>query len=129
MLKGAVLFALRAGTHYRPTRDLDLLGRGEASTGAVATAMRDLIATEVDDDGLQFDPVTIEVDRIRDGDRYGGFRVTLQARLAGARVPLQIDIGFGDAVTPPPTAVRVPPALATFPAAHVLAYPTETIIA
>jgi uncharacterized protein YggL (DUF469 family) len=129
VLKGAVLLALRAGAHYRPTRDLDLLGRGEASADAVAAAMRDILATVVDDDGLEFDASTIAVAGIREGDRYGGLRVTLLARLASARVPLQIDVGFGDVVTPTVDVVHVPSALATVPAAHVLAYPTPTIVA
>ena len=107
--------------HYRPTRDLDLLGRGEASADAVAAAMRDILAAVVDDDGLEFDASTIEVAGIREGDRYGGLRVTLLARLASARVSLQIDVGFGDVVTPTADVVHVPSALATLPAAHVLA--------
>jgi hypothetical protein len=91
--------------------------------------MRDILATVVEDDGLEFDASTIEVAGIREGDRYGGLRVTLLARLACARVPLQIDVGFGDVVAPTVDIVHVPSALATVPAAHVLSYPTETIVA
>ena len=52
VLKGAMLFAVRVGEQYRPTRDLDLLGLGEASEAAVAAAVRDIAATNVEDDGL-----------------------------------------------------------------------------
>ena len=74
VLKGAMLFAIRVGEQYRPTRDLDLLGLGEASEAAVATAIRDIVATKVDDDGLVFDVDGLEVHPIREENVYGGIR-------------------------------------------------------
>src|SRR5205814_7622674 len=81
VLKGALLFAIRVGEQYRPTRDLDLLGLGEASEAAVATAIRDIVATKVDDDGLVFDVDGLEVHPIREENVYGGIRAIMQARL------------------------------------------------
>jgi predicted nucleotidyltransferase component of viral defense system len=129
ILKGAMLFAARVGEPYRPTRDLDLLGTGEAAEAAVEAAVRDIIATRVADDGLVFDADTLQVHAIREDNRYGGMRASLQAHLAGARIPLQIDVGFGDAVTPTVTELDFPTLLEGMPIPRVLAYPMETVVA
>lgn len=100
VLKGAMLFAVRVGDLYRATRDLDLLGLGEASGGAVAVAIADIATTKVAADGLGFDVERLKVHAIRDDNAYGGMRAVMQARLAEARVHVQIDVGFGDAITP-----------------------------
>ena len=129
VLKGAMLFAVRVGEQYRPTRDLDLLGLGEASEAAVAAAVTDIAATNVEDDGLVFDVDGLEVHAIREDNAYGGIRAVMQARLAEARIRIQIDVGFGDAITPAATNLEFPTLLTEMPAPNVLAYPTETIVA
>jgi predicted nucleotidyltransferase component of viral defense system len=129
ILKGAMLFAARIGEPYRPTRDLDLLGIGEATEAAIDAAVRDIIATEVADDGLVFDVDTLRVHFIREDNRYGGMRASLLAYLAGARIPVQIDVGFGDAVTPAATDLDFPTLLEGMPSPNVLAYPMETVVA
>jgi hypothetical protein len=98
-----MLFGVRVGERYRPTRDLDLLGLGEASEAAVAAAVRDIAATNVEDDGLVFDVDGLEVHAIREDNAYGGIRAVMQAHLAEARIHVQIDVGFGDAITPAAT--------------------------
>jgi predicted nucleotidyltransferase component of viral defense system len=129
VLKGAMLFAVRVGEQYRPTRDLDLLGLGEASEAAVAADVRDIATTKVHDDGLIFDVDGLEVHAIREDNAYGGIRAVMQARLAEARIHVQIDVGFGDAITPAATGLQFPTLLADMPSPDVLAYPTETIVA
>ena len=129
ILKGAMLFAVRIGEQYRPTRDLDLLGIGEASEASVNRAIREIAATTVDDDGLVFDVDTLEVHAIREDNRYGGLRAVMQARLGQARIHVQIDVGFGDAITPAATDLEFPTLLTNMPSPNVLAYPTETIVA
>jgi hypothetical protein len=129
VLKGAMLFAIRIGESYRPTRDLDLLGRGEASAAATAVAVRDIVSTPVDDDGIAFDARSLDVTPIRDGDRYGGVRAVIQAHLAEARIHVQIDVGFGDAITPAAVDLEFPTLLGGMPSPHVLAYPVHTIVA
>ena len=106
VLKGAMLFAVRIGEQYRPTRDLDLLGLGEATEAAINTAVREIVATSVDDDGLVFDAGALEVHPIREDNRYGGLRAVMKAHLAEARIHVQIDIGFGDAITPASSSPR-----------------------
>ena len=129
VLKGAMLFAVRVGEQYRPTRDLDLLGLGEASEAAVAASIRDIAATKVVDDGLVFEVDGLEVHAIREDNTSGGIRAVTQARLAEARIHVQIDVGFGDAITPAATDLQFPTLLADMPSPNVLAYPTETIVA
>jgi predicted nucleotidyltransferase component of viral defense system len=129
VLKGAMLFAVRIGEPYRPTKDLDLLGMGDATEGAIDTAVREIATTKVVDDGLAFDVGTLEVHPIREDNRYGGLRAVVQVRLAEARIHVQIDVGFGDAITPPATDLEFPTLLNDMPAPNVLAYPTETIVA
>ncbi|GAG85983.1 unnamed protein product, partial [marine sediment metagenome] len=89
---------------------------------------RNLCNVPVDDDGLVFLTDSVRVDLIRDATAYGGIRVTLLGELAGARIPIQADIGFGDAVTPEPEQIKYP-TLLDYPAPCLRAYPRETVVA
>ena len=124
-----MLFAVRIGEQYRPTRDLDLLGMGAPDEAEVTVAVRERAGTLVDDDGIAFDADSLEVYPIREDDRYGGIRVVTTASLAEARIHVQIDIGFGDVITPSAVDLHFPTLLLDMPSPNVLAYPTETIVA
>ena len=130
VLKGAMLFYVwnpTAGA-YRPTRDLDFLMRGENSVEILETIFRKIVETEVSPDGLVFDPESIKAAPIREDNRYGGIRVLLMAMMEKARIPLQIDIGFGDKITPGPEQIAFPSLLGQ-EEARLSAYPKETVIA
>jgi len=127
-LKGATLFTLWTGQTHRPTKDLDLLGRGLSSTiTEVETIIRKICATP-EDDGIVFDAESVEGARIKEDDEYDGSRVKFQAELSGARIPMQVDIGFGDAVYPEPELASFPVLLA-MEAPLIRAYPREATIA
>jgi predicted nucleotidyltransferase component of viral defense system len=128
VLKGAVLFYLWGSDTPRATQDIDFLGSGDASPEAVAKLIREVCEAEVEPDGLTFVAESVSAAEIRGRQKYGGVRVTLVAMLGRARIPLQIDVGFGDAVTPG-VQVATFPALLDFPTARVRAYPPETVIA
>jgi hypothetical protein len=128
VLKGAMLFVLWEGDLHRMTRDLDLLSRGSPEVDDVVAAVREVCVTEVDDDGVTFHPETVAGERIREDQAYEGVRVRVLATLGGARVPLQVDVGFGDAVTPGVEEAELPTVLGS-PAPHVKAYPRETAVA
>ncbi|WP_213954371.1 nucleotidyl transferase AbiEii/AbiGii toxin family protein [Variovorax sp. dw_954] len=128
LLKGALLFALWYDEPHRPTRDADLLGFGPADAESLTAVFRDLAAM-VEDDGIVFDPRSVRAQVIREDNAYGGMRITLQARLGSARCGLQIDVGFGDAVTPAAQAVAFPTLLDGFDAPVLRAYPVYTVIA
>lgn len=91
--------------------------------------MRDIVTTPTDDDGVRFDLETLQIHPIREDSRDGGIRTTMQAHLDAARIHVQIDIGFGDAITPAALDLEFPTLLANMPPPNVLAYPTETIVA
>jgi predicted nucleotidyltransferase component of viral defense system len=128
ILKGAMLFPLWLGQYHRPTNDLDLLGRGEDSVERFEAIFRAVCSQPVEDDGLLFPAEAVRGERIREDQLYGGIRVHGEARLENARVPLQIDVGFGDAVTPAPAETAYP-TLLDLPAPALLAYPWETVVA
>jgi hypothetical protein len=128
VLKGAVLFYLWEGGLRRPTRDVDFLGYGDATPETIADLFRALCRVEVDPDGLVFHDESVRAEVIRDRQDYGGVRVRLTATLGNARMPLQIDIGFGDAVTPGAEMAAFPTLLDS-PAPRICVYPPETVIA
>jgi Nucleotidyl transferase AbiEii toxin, Type IV TA system len=128
ILKGALLFELWTEQRYRPTRDADFLGRGDSAPERFARIFRELCVLEVDEDGLRFDAETVEAERISEDADYEGVRVTFVAYLERAKIPIQIDIGFGDIVTPAPSRTDYP-TLLEFPGPRLLAYPKETVVA
>ncbi len=128
VLKGAMLFRIWSDEPHRATRDLDLLAFGDPATAEIGSLFRDICNLSTEDDGVEFQSDSIRIDDIRDAQEYGGSRVRLNAVIAGARVPLQIDIGFGDAVTPSPEDTQYPTIL-DFPAPVIRAYSRETVIA
>ena len=128
ILKGALLFDLWTAHPHRPTRDLDLLGRGDSSLEKYRRLFSEICEQTVEDDGLNFMSNTVRAERIKDDEDYEGVRVLLQARLGVARISLQIDIGFGDVITPGPIEVEYPTML-DFPAPKLRAYPRETVVA
>jgi len=127
-LKGAALFALWTGQMHRPTRDLDLLGTGKPDAAALQELFHALASVADPEDGLTYLADTVTVASIREEQEYGGQRVTLLAKLGNARIPLQIDVGFGDAVTPAAKIIELP-TLLSMPAPSLRAYPKETVVA
>jgi predicted nucleotidyltransferase component of viral defense system len=128
VLKGAVLFYLWEGDLHRPTRDVDFLGFGDPTIASVTEELRGVCTTVVEDDGLVFLGETIRAQEIREQQDYGGIRVMLTARLGGARIPVQIDVGFGDAIVPGIESATFP-TLLDFPAPDLRVYPPETVVA
>lgn len=128
VLKGAVLFYAWEGAPHRPTRDVDFAVSGDPSPEAITAMFRAVCQAEVEPDGLSFLADTVSLHAIRDLQEYGGVRVNLIALLGAARIPLQVDIGFGDAITPDPR-IETIPTLLDFPAPKVWSYPPETVIA
>ncbi|MCD6416506.1 MAG: nucleotidyl transferase AbiEii/AbiGii toxin family protein [Planctomycetes bacterium] len=128
VLKGATLFMVWTGKLHRATLDVDLLGYGEDSSEHVQEVFCDVCRAEVEPDGLRFAPDTVTAAPIRGNQEYGGQRVTLTAFLGKARIPVQVDIGFGDVVTPKAEDVSYPTFL-DFPAPRLRACTRETVIA
>lgn len=127
LLKGALLFKLWYSDIIRSSMDADLLGKGPKETTGVEKIFRDLCDITVKPDGLVFLPRSVQGEEIRENSEYQGVRISLLAVLSSARIPLQIDIGFGDAVIPSAKKVKYP-VLLDFPAPSLKAYTIYTVI-
>lgn len=128
VLKGALLFDLWFDVPHRPTRDVDFLGFGSADIATLEATFRDISGIG-SDDGMTFDSSSIRAIEIRNEANYPGVRVTLFGMLSGARIAVQADVGFGDAVTPGPTEVEYPVMLEDLPPPRLTTYPKQTVIA
>ncbi len=128
VLKGAMLFALWHEIPGRPTRDIDLLGFGNPTHQQLKQLFTDACDVVFDDDGLRFDADSIRTEDIRDDQEYFGTRVHLLAFLGSARIPLQTDVGFGDALIPAPHEIEYPTIL-DLPAPRLRAYHPAAVIA
>jgi hypothetical protein len=128
VLKGAMLFALWHDVPGRPTRDIDLLGFGELTHDRLRAIFADACSVKVEDDGLRFDADSIQTDDIRDDQEYHGVRVRLLGFLGRARLAVQIDVGFGDSLTPAPQQIDYP-AILDYPAPRLRAYHPATVVA
>jgi hypothetical protein len=131
ILKGAMLFVLWSDTPHRATKDVDLLCRGDNSIAEIEAVFRAVCQVDVVPDGLEFDLTTVTGGAIKADREYPGVRIRLTAFIAGTptRINLQIDVGFGDIVTPAPQLMSLPTLLADLPAPQLYAYNRETAIA
>ena len=128
LLKGALMLRVWETPSSRPTRDIDLLGYVDNELATLASIMQEVCAIAVEDDGLRFEPSTITAARIKEDADYEGVRIKFAGFLGTARIPMQIDIGFGDVVYPA-AEERTYPTLLDLPAPFVRMYPRETVIA
>jgi predicted nucleotidyltransferase component of viral defense system len=128
VLKGAVLFVLWSDEPHRMTQDIDLLGLGDSAVPELVRVFQDICSLPAGDDGLRLPIEEVTAEEIREDQVYGGIRVKITAYLGKMRIPLQVDIGFGDAVIPDPEVVSIP-SLLDLPNPRLRAYPRETVIA
>lgn len=127
VLKGAMLFKLWTDACLRATWDLDLLGRGASAVADVVAVMREVCAIRAED-GIDFDTGSLVGEETRAADEYAGVRVRLEARLSDARIPVQVDVGFGDSVEPA-ASWQAYPTLLDHAAPRILAYPRGAVVA
>jgi predicted nucleotidyltransferase component of viral defense system len=128
VLKGALMLLAWEMPFSRPTRDIDLLGRVSNDLDLVRNAMAAICRIPTDEDGMVFDHESVVTERIAEDADYHGVRATFSAHLGNAIIPMQIDIGFSDVITPEATTIVYPSILGH--AAPVLrAYNRETVIA
>ena len=128
VLKGAILFAAWQDAPQRPTLDLDLLGYGDNRPPSLVELFREVAREAVPDDGLVFEPDSVRAEEIREAGVYPGVRLRLRAHLGKAIIPVQIDVGFGDPVTPGPVDLEYP-SLLGHASPKLRGYPPETVIA
>lgn len=127
VLKGGMLVTVWVENDNRVTRDADFLGHGDPDPERLAADFREIIAIE-GDDGLVFDLEALTATVIREEMEYGGTRLKTAAYLEKTRIPVTIDIGFGDAMADATQQLDYP-TLLDLPAPNVRAYPPATVIA
>jgi DNA polymerase-4 len=128
VLKGALMLHVWKAPLARATKDLDFLGRIDNSLENLERVVREICTADVEPDGMVFDPATVKTERIKEDADYEGVRVRFVGLLGKARVTMQIDVGFGDVVTPGALDITYP-ALLDFPAPALSGYPRETVVA
>lgn len=128
LLKGALLFDLWFDAPLRATRDIDLLGFGLEDGAHLIQVFHDLCEIEFDD-GIRFDSSSINAQEIRKTSSYMGIRMSLHGLIDSARCIVQVDVGYGDAVTPAPELAVYPVMLPEFPPPILRVYPRYTVVA
>ena len=128
VLKGAMLFELWMGGAHRATRDADLLGLGNPDIESIRRIFAELCGIECDD-AIFFSADSITVEETRTLQVQPGMRVFIGSILESARSRIQLDIGFGDAITPPPTYTEYPATLPDMRGPQIYVYPPETVFA
>lgn len=128
VLKGAALFRVWTGEELRPTRDIDFLAIGLQDDAAIRNSLEVICNIPCPEDSVVFDPATIRIDTIRGQQPHGGLRARIHGSLGKARVPLRVDIGFGDVITPR-AEVQEYPTLLDLPVPRLWTYPRETLVA
>lgn len=129
VVKGATLFEVWLDQPHRPTRDLDVNWLEADTREQFESHVREICALECPEDGLIFDLSELTIDPIRRQQEGQGLRARFLARLGPARIHLQLDVGFGDVITPAPRLEEFPTLLALLPAPRVKLYPRETFVA
>jgi hypothetical protein len=128
VLKGALMLHVWDAPLARATKDVDFLGRLDNSLEHPQRVVREVCAADVEPDGMVFEPATVRTERIKEDADYEGVRVRFVGLLGRARVTMQVDVGFGDVVTPGEESISYP-ALLDFPAPELSGYPRETVVA
>ncbi|MBL4774264.1 MAG: nucleotidyl transferase AbiEii/AbiGii toxin family protein [Alcanivoracaceae bacterium] len=129
LLKGSWLFVVWDNTLHRPTKDIDLLGVGESDKGELLEIFKKIADLEPDSpDGLCFDLDAFKAVDIKKDDNYQGVRISGLVTLDSAKIQLQVDIGFGDAVTPDAVVASLP-SLLDLPDPLLKVYPVYTVLA
>ena len=128
VLKGALMLRVWDAPMSRPTRDMDFLGYTENSIDSLESTIRAICALEVVDDGLDFDPLGVKGERIKEDADYEGVRIRFAGLLERAKIPMQLDIAFDDVVFPT-IEESAYPSLLGYPAPILRMYPRETVVA
>jgi len=128
VLKGALMFTVWDVQSRRTTVDIDFLAYADNAIAKIEKIIREVCETKVVPDGVVFDPKSVKGEKIKENADYEGIRVKFRGSLGTARIPMQIDIGFGDTVVPKPKAIDYPVIL-DFPKPHLVGYPFETVVA
>ena len=102
--------------------------RGEGTPEDLKCVFAEIMSIPMED-AIRFDLELLSAGYIREDDQYGGVRVTTVAYMGKAKIPVQVDVGIGDAITPTARVSEYPLLLSTLPHAKMRMYPPETSVA
>ena len=129
VLKGGIfLYALFGRNYERATTDVDLLAQRISNGSEEMKSVFQKIFSRDVDDALVFDVDSITVEDITEFKEYHGLHVSFVGYLDRTKIPISIDIGFGDVIYP--EAVKMDfPVILDMESPRVNAYSLETSIA
>ena len=127
ILKGALMFMVWHVPERRTTLDIDFLVQYDNKITSIEKMIKDICKSNVVSDGLIFDSKNVKGQRIKEDADYEGVRVKFVGLLERSRIPMQIDIGFGDSVYPKPKIIEYPVIL-DFPKPKLKGYPAESVV-
>ncbi len=127
ILKGALMFTAWDIPQRRTTLDIDFSARFDNQINSIEKVIKDICKIAVISDGLVFDSKTVRGQRIKEDADYEGVRVKFVGFLERSRIPMQIDIGFGDIIHPKPKIIDYPVIL-DLPKPHLKGYPPESVV-
>lgn len=127
ILKGALMFTVWQIPERRTTLDIDFLARYDNQTATIEKVIKDVCSVPVIPDGLVFDAKTVRGQKTKEDMEYEGVRVKFIGLLERSRIPMQIDVGFGDVIYPKPNVIDYPVIL-DFPKPHLKGYPPESVV-
>ncbi len=127
ILKGALMFTVWQISERRTTLDIDFLANYDNQVVTIEKVIKDICNVSVIPDGLIFDAETVKGQRIKEEMEYEGVRVKFIGLLGRSRIPMQIDVGFGDIIYPSPKAIDYPVIL-DFPKPLLKGYPPESVV-
>jgi predicted nucleotidyltransferase component of viral defense system len=130
-LKGGVFFYALYGHKSRPTKDIDFLGKNMENDpeGIKAIFQKICQQTPKNDDGVSFEIEKIQSENINETKNYPGVRIKIPALLGNVKETLQIDIGFGDIISPEAQTLSYPILLEGFDELTIQSYSIESAIA
>lgn len=127
ILKGALMFTVWDIPERRTTLDIDFLARHDNQIASIEKVIREVCEIQVPPDGLVFDSKTVSGQKIKEDADYEGVRIKFLGFLERSRIPMQIDMGFGDVIYPKARTIDYP-AILDFPKPHLKGYPVESVV-
>lgn len=128
ILKGAMLFTAWYSRPFRVSQDVDFLNLDQFDYYSDRKSIGEICGIEIEEDGLAFDPKFLKALPIGGHQANEGIRVKTLARLGKAKIPLQVDIGYGDVVFPAIEQIEFPSMLFD-KGPMIKAYPKESVVA
>ncbi len=129
ILKGALAFLAWQVPLTRPTRDMDFLAYMENSIENLVQTIQEICMETVEPDGITFPPESVAGEIIKEDAEYQGVRISFLGYLGKAKVPMRLDVGFADIVTPVPVEQEISTVLENMKPPCLRIYPPETVIA